>query len=250
MLAVASVLALAWASSALADPSPLTPATGIEGGPCLISWTPDTTGTWTETNIELMTGSNQAMIHLTTVATIDTTSAAATTYTWTCPEVTVTSAIYFYQFSHASAPTDLLWTTRWGIAGPNGTLVPPANQVQPDSTQDIPWGIGYLVDESAATVAPSYITGETSAGNVTAVVSAATGSATASSGAVASAVSTTSSSSPTMQVVTVTATSKASAATESSTKSSTVTNGAESVKAHGAAFSIGALALAAGFLLA
>lgn len=35
------------------------------GGQCHIAWQPDTTGTWKVMNIELMTGSNFQMVHLT-----------------------------------------------------------------------------------------------------------------------------------------------------------------------------------------
>ncbi|KAG8861436.1 hypothetical protein FRB96_002885 [Tulasnella sp. 330] len=48
MFTVASFIALAFASSALAQPSPLTPAPSIEGQPCAITWTPDATGKWTQ----------------------------------------------------------------------------------------------------------------------------------------------------------------------------------------------------------
>jgi len=161
MLAVVSVLALAFASSVLAQPSPLTPATADEGANCVISWSPDTTGTWTQTNIQLMSGSNLQMIPITTVATVDTTSASATTYTWPCPAVTPNSAIYFYQFSHSTEPNALQWTTRFAIASTTGAVTAPANSVQPDATHSaIPWGIGALVDPSTAKPAPAYITGE------------------------------------------------------------------------------------------
>ena len=47
-----------------ADPTPNTPAPGDvynEGAQCTGAWAPDTTGTWTVMNIELMTGNNEAM---------------------------------------------------------------------------------------------------------------------------------------------------------------------------------------------
>lgn len=40
------------------------------------------------------------------------------------------------------------WTTRFGIAGPDGKLVKPENAVQPDGAK-IPWGVGKLVGEPA-----------------------------------------------------------------------------------------------------
>jgi len=163
MFAVASAVALAFFSSVFAQPSPLTPLPAQEGQSCVITWTPDTTGKWTQTNIELMSGSNDNMVHLTTVTTnLDTTSGSAATFTWTCPDVTLYAAVYFYQFSHATEPSNLLWTTRWAIEGPNGQIVAPPNATQPGG-QAIPWGLGELVDPSKATPAPSYITGEMSA---------------------------------------------------------------------------------------
>ena len=69
MLAYASLVALI-AGSALvrADPVPTAPGPGDVfkvGGQCTFTWTPDTTGTWTEMNVELMTGSNTGMVHIT-----------------------------------------------------------------------------------------------------------------------------------------------------------------------------------------
>ncbi|KAG8885302.1 hypothetical protein FRB99_004468, partial [Tulasnella sp. 403] len=110
VFAVASTLSV----TVFAAPSPLTPPTGAAGKTCTISWTPDTTGTWKETNIELMSGNNQAMTHVTTVATVDTTSAAPSTFTYPCPDVSPNSVVYFYQFSHSTEPTNLVWTTRFG----------------------------------------------------------------------------------------------------------------------------------------
>lgn len=53
---------------ALADPVPDAPSPGEvfnEGSSCHIEWAPDTTGQWTTMNIELMTGDNFNMVHLT-----------------------------------------------------------------------------------------------------------------------------------------------------------------------------------------
>ncbi|KAG8889268.1 hypothetical protein FRB98_005081 [Tulasnella sp. 332] len=178
MFTVASFIALAFASSALAQPSPLTPAPSIEGQPCAITWTPDATGKWTQTNIQLMSGDNENMVALTTITTVDTTSTAPTTFSWTCPDVTLYSAVYWYQFSIAADPTNLLWTTRFAIESPSGTTVPPPNPTQPNGDA-IAWGLGELKDLSAAKPPPSYITGETTGGasnSTTPVVSAASNS--------------------------------------------------------------------------
>ncbi|KAG9018348.1 hypothetical protein FRB93_000051 [Tulasnella sp. JGI-2019a] len=157
-LLLASALLL---SAVQGQPTPLTPPNG-QVGECDILWTPDTTGKWTQTNIELMTGSNQAMMHITTVATVDTTANAASNFTYPCPNVIPTANIYWYQFSHAAEPANLIWTTRFAITGANGQITAPANPLQPDG-QAPPWGIGNLVDPSLAKPAPSYVQGETSA---------------------------------------------------------------------------------------
>ena len=53
---------------AFADPVPSTPGPGDvynQGASCVIEWSLDTNGTWTTMNIELMTGDNTNMVHLT-----------------------------------------------------------------------------------------------------------------------------------------------------------------------------------------
>jgi len=51
-----------------ADPVPTLPDPGHifnEGSTCQIGWTPDSTGQWKTMNIQLMTGDNAQMVHLT-----------------------------------------------------------------------------------------------------------------------------------------------------------------------------------------
>ncbi|KAH9971001.1 hypothetical protein BGW80DRAFT_1325031 [Lactifluus volemus] len=132
-------------------PQPTEPEPGAiynTGAKCPISWTPDPSGTWKTMYIELMTGDNINMVHLTTIAKVDGTAAPGT-YTYTCPSVTVNSAIYFIH------PT---WTGRFAIASANGVVVPPPNSTQPDG-ETIPWGIGALTDLSKAVPAPPYLNG-------------------------------------------------------------------------------------------
>ncbi|KZT20981.1 hypothetical protein NEOLEDRAFT_1140011 [Neolentinus lepideus HHB14362 ss-1] len=139
-----------------ADPVPSEPGPNSvynEGSTCHIAWTPDTSGTWTQMAIELMTGDNWNMVHLTTVTTLDGTNTATTTYDYPCPSVTPNAAIYFYQFSDPSSPNKT-WTTRFAIADASGKTVAAPNTTQPDG-QSIPWGIGALTDPSSATPAPS-----------------------------------------------------------------------------------------------
>lgn len=59
---------LAAIASTRADPNPSVPGPGDvynEGSNCQIEWDADTTGTWKTMNIELMTGSNLGMVHIT-----------------------------------------------------------------------------------------------------------------------------------------------------------------------------------------
>ena len=55
-----------------ADPNPSEPGPGDifnEGATCHIAWDPDTTGVWKVMNIELMSGSNLQMNHITSELT-------------------------------------------------------------------------------------------------------------------------------------------------------------------------------------
>jgi len=182
MFAIASAVALALVSSTLAQPGPLTPLAADVGQPCVITWTADPTGLWKQTNIQLMSGDNENMVPVTTVTTLDTTSGAPTTFTWTCPDVTLYAPIFFYQFSHAAEPDNLIWTTRWAIDGPNGESVPAPNPTQPGG-QAVAWGVAQLKDLSQVKPAPTYIVGQSapSANSTTPGASASvTGSATSS----------------------------------------------------------------------
>lgn len=167
-----------------AAPNPTEPSSASVfkvGDVCTIKWDADSTGKWKAMNIELMTGDNFSMVHLTTVAQDIDATAAKNTFTYTCPEVTPTSAIYFYQFSDPSDPTNLLWTTRWTMAAEDGTTTPPSETTQPDG-KPIPWGTGALVDPSTAVAAPSYLGGSQSGGTSASgsASSSATGSVSAS----------------------------------------------------------------------
>ncbi|KAG8722702.1 hypothetical protein FRC08_012581 [Ceratobasidium sp. 394] len=189
-LAVAGVVAVV-AGMVSASPNPTEPSSTSVfniGKSCTIKWDPDTTGTWKQMNIQLMTGDNWNMIPITTIAqNIDATDATKNTYTYDCPEVTPTSPIYFYQFSSPTNATDLLWTTRFTIAGPNGEIVPATETTQPDG-QKIPWGKGALVDPSTAVPPPAYL-GTTQSGGATGTASAGT-SASATGGSSSAAVAT------------------------------------------------------------
>ncbi|KZV65041.1 hypothetical protein PENSPDRAFT_668652 [Peniophora sp. CONT] len=223
---------------ARADPVPNTPDTGIAGKTCTITWAEDTTGNWGQTAIELMTGDNQAMVHLTksticfaglgpqavsfspvcfqananveslpfsAVTTLDTSKASS--YSWTCPEVTINSAIYFYQFS--AEGQSLTWTTRFALAGADGSTVAEPNATQPDG-KAIPWGTGALSDPSTAVAAPSWLS-STGSNSTT-----STGAATSAAASTSSSAATASSSSSAVSSAAVSS-SASSAATSTST---------------------------------
>jgi len=113
------------------------------GSQCSMGWTPDSTGTWTNVTIQLMSGQNLDMTPVALVAQgLDGTNPALTPYNWTCPEVDPYSAIYFYQFSQEGADSPA-WTTRFAISSPDGTVVPPEYATQ-SSGDAVPWGTGQL----------------------------------------------------------------------------------------------------------
>ncbi|KAF8075242.1 hypothetical protein FPV67DRAFT_1777928 [Lyophyllum atratum] len=140
-----------------ADVGPTVPGPGTiykEGKKCHIEWTGDAGSktAWKNMAIELMTGDNFNMKHLTTVATgLDGTVAG--TFDHPCPAVNPNSAIYFYQFSAPGATTKQ-WATRFAIASPSGATTPPPNALQPTTNAPIPWGVGALADPSKAVPAP------------------------------------------------------------------------------------------------
>ncbi|KAF9485563.1 hypothetical protein BDN70DRAFT_871230 [Pholiota conissans] len=155
----AALLALATPYAARADVTPSTPGPGdsfTAGQTCHITWQGDTVSTtvWKNMAIELMSGQNLDMNHITTVATGQDGTVDGT-FDYPCPEVNPYSAIYFYQFS-APGTTTKMWTTRFTIASPSGATTPPANPTQPGSNTPIPWGVGALVDPSKAVPAPAF----------------------------------------------------------------------------------------------
>ncbi|GAA5884558.1 hypothetical protein JCM16303_000027 [Sporobolomyces ruberrimus] len=212
----------ALASSALlprvaADVVPTAPGPGDsfnEGSPCTIQWNLDTTGSWTNFTVQLMTGSNQAMTPLTTVLSgVDGTTGTGK-YEWTCPEVTPNSAIYFYQFTQAGAQTS--WTTRFTIASATGETTEPTETVMVDG-KPVGWGTGRL---SGASVSPS------SGGSASASTG---GSAQAgSSSLVASSPASSSAASPS-GMTTVTTTSSVQETTSTSSSSSSSSSSVSSV---------------------
>ncbi|THU97673.1 hypothetical protein K435DRAFT_56072 [Dendrothele bispora CBS 962.96] len=159
---VASLFALLLASApallvqAIVTPSAPGPgAVFKQGSNCDITWAGDADSTtdWKNMAIELMTGDNFNMVHITTVATGQDGSVDGK-FTFTCPEVTPNAAIYFYQFSSPST-SNLTWTTRFTIAGADGSTTAPSESKQPNGAE-IPWGTGALKDPSKASPAPDF----------------------------------------------------------------------------------------------
>ncbi|KAG5641314.1 hypothetical protein DXG03_005535 [Asterophora parasitica] len=162
--ALTALLASATLLAVRADVVPTVPGPGIiykEGGTCHIEWDgdKDSTTAWKNMAIELMTGDNFAMVHLTTVATgLDGTVSGS--FDHPCPAVTPNSAIYFYQFT-APGASDKQWATRFTIASPTGETTPPTNPTQPGTNAPIPWGVGALTDPSTAVPPPPSAGGPT-----------------------------------------------------------------------------------------
>ncbi|KAH9951598.1 hypothetical protein B0H21DRAFT_182468 [Amylocystis lapponica] len=132
--------------------TPVSPGPGDKfaaGSACSMQWDGDTSGTWTNVTIDLMSGSNGNMTHVTNVATgLDGTNTSLSPFSWTCPEVDPYSDIYFYQYTNGDDIMDAKWTSRFTITSPSGESVPPSDAHQPNG-DPVPWGNGYLVDNGA-----------------------------------------------------------------------------------------------------
>ncbi|KAG2077365.1 hypothetical protein BDR04DRAFT_965056, partial [Suillus decipiens] len=127
---------------------PVSPGPGDvfrSGSPCLISWDThrsDSTDSWRNATIYLMSGSNLNMSLVTTVVEhLDGTN--MTSYDWPCPNVVPNADIYFYQFSNNGVSTGSTWTSRFTIASYSGNTTLPENSKQPGGAP-IPWGVGHL----------------------------------------------------------------------------------------------------------
>ncbi|TBU32783.1 Ser-Thr-rich glycosyl-phosphatidyl-inositol-anchored membrane family-domain-containing protein, partial [Dichomitus squalens] len=148
---MSALLALAILSArALAALTPTAPGPGdtfAAGSPCTIKWDADTSGTWTNVSIYLMTGPNSNMTRLVTVTSgLDGTDTSLSPYNWTCPEVDPYSTIYFYQFTNRDDAQDSQWTTRFTITSESGDSVEPEHPTQPDG-DSVPWGEGHVSSE-------------------------------------------------------------------------------------------------------
>ncbi|KAJ7886035.1 hypothetical protein B0H13DRAFT_2044669 [Mycena leptocephala] len=139
-------------SQAQVDPNEPGPGESFpQGGTCHIAWNGDTTSGsttgWKDMAIELMTGSNEKMVHLTTVAT-GKDGTIAGVFDYTCPEVIPNSPIYFYQFT-AAGTSNFTWTTRFTIAGADNSSTP-ATETEQSNGQTVAFGTGALADPSSS----------------------------------------------------------------------------------------------------
>jgi len=155
------IIAATLAAVVNAQVFPTFPTGGSEttGQTCVIAWTgdPSSPTTWQGMAVELMSGPNLNMVHLTTVCTgQDGTKAGSCNHT--CPEVTINAAIYFYQLSSPIAgPNGAVWTTRFAIAAADGNVVPAPDSTQPPpGNEAIPWGYGALVNTATAVPQPTF----------------------------------------------------------------------------------------------
>ncbi|TEB21982.1 hypothetical protein FA13DRAFT_1569844, partial [Coprinellus micaceus] len=151
------IAALALAGIAHAEVTPSEPGPGQvfnAGSTCTVSWEGDkeSTTAWKGMAIQLMTGDNFSMVHLTTIAS-DEDGTIDGRVNYPCPEVTINANIYFYQFTAPGAPGKT-WTTRFTIASATGQTVAAPNATQPGTNDPVPWGVGALVDPSKAVAAP------------------------------------------------------------------------------------------------
>ncbi|KAG6889763.1 hypothetical protein C0995_014690 [Termitomyces sp. Mi166 len=189
--ALTAILASASLLRVRADVTPSDPGPGVVykvGGTCHIGWVGDNDSptAWKNMAIQLMTGDNFNMIHLTTVATgLDGTVDG--TFDHVCPSVTPNAPIYFYQFTAPGAP-DKQWTTRFTIASSSGATTAAANPTQPKSGDAIPWGTGALTDPSTAKPPPAFVAGATSPAANSPTSTSAAGSASVPNGSFTSSV--------------------------------------------------------------
>jgi len=155
---LASVTSMLLAASAIVNAVviPSEPGPGAvytAGETCSVVWAGDADSdtTWKDMAIQLMTGDNWDMIHLTTIATgLDGTISGRIDFD--CPEVTPNSAVYFYQFTSPNTD-EKTWATRFTIAGADGSVVPPEFELEADGATVL-WGIGALADPSTANPPP------------------------------------------------------------------------------------------------
>ncbi|WVW83457.1 hypothetical protein I302_105478 [Kwoniella bestiolae CBS 10118] len=106
-------------------------------------WTVDSVDNWNDVSIQLMTGDNLQMVPLATVAEgIDGTKVSS--YSFDAPDVSPYSKIYFLQFTNGGIATNATWTTRFTIAGADGSATAPEQSTVYSGTT-VEWGTGTLL---------------------------------------------------------------------------------------------------------
>ncbi|ODN73589.1 hypothetical protein L202_08090 [Cryptococcus amylolentus CBS 6039] len=176
----------ALAANAIIAPTSPDSSTSVKVGEDIEAlWTVDSVDDWSNVEIQLMTGSNLAMVALATVATgIDGTSASS--YTFTAPDVSPYSKIYFLQFTNGGDMSNVTWTTRFTIAGSDGSTTDPTN-----TTDSVEWGTGTLLttisnSTSSSTDSSSASSSASASASTSSVASAAADVASTSSEAASS----------------------------------------------------------------
>ncbi|KAL0075776.1 hypothetical protein J3Q64DRAFT_1774010 [Phycomyces blakesleeanus] len=114
---------------------------------------PSISQAWTDFRIDLMTGDNDDQIVLDTIAS-NMSGVDSMSYKWVVPDVEPHANIYFLMFTNDK--DEAAWTTRFAIVGPDNIQQKPENTLQPDG-QNIPWGIGKLVDEEQTVASVSVV---------------------------------------------------------------------------------------------
>lgn len=201
----------------------------------------------------VMTGSNTQMTKLATVASgLDGSSSTTTSITYTCPEVSPYSAIYFYQYTpKGTSDGEPTWTTRFTITDANGKSVAEPQKTQPDG-KAIPWGTGKLVDSvTPATGSSSSSNASSSSGSSNSTTSGTSTSASqqqqqqSSSASVAASPSTQSSASTASTASTSSSSSSSqqqnSSSNASTNKSNSTTSGALTLNVASASSLVGAV---------
>ncbi|EST06625.1 Ser-Thr-rich glycosyl-phosphatidyl-inositol-anchored membrane family [Kalmanozyma brasiliensis GHG001] len=238
-------------SSASTPVSPLTPSVTDEGSPLLIQWDTTTSQAWKSMEIKFMTGSNQNMTELFTVATgVDGTSSGAGQLRWTAPNVSPNSGIYFFQFTHNGQ--DPTWTTRFAIADTNGAVTTPPNARQPEGPA-IPWGTGRIVSGavSASGSDSDSSSSSSSTGAIAAASTSASSAAAATSSSSSASQSSSSASSSSSSASNAAQTSNTSSSSSSSSGSSKQSSSASTTVRVGSAAMVGGVVAAlAGAMLA
>lgn len=197
-----------------------------------------------------MTGSNLAMVSLAKVATgLDGTSSSDTTYTFTCPDVTLYSAVYFYQYTHGNEK-DPTWTTRFTIQSASGESVdPPESEVSDGTT--VYYGTGALANSVTTVASGSAGAAAGTAAGTTTITGTGSGSAATTAAGSSSTDSAAASNTTTSAAGTSTQsgmTSKTSATNASSSATNTTSNAASTSSSSGA--SVGAVVSSLGALFA